>query len=81
MADYGEEIVTEIELALSVAEMAANGILEEWTLNMDRPEFTENPANIAVYNLAKNTLSAITEYRANRIVPLEEAAIEAIEDL
>lgn len=70
---------TELELALSIAADAARGILAEWE-GLDE-DGKEDPSNIAVHNLAVETLAAIKHYRDNRIIPAHEAAIEAIEEL
>lgn len=54
---------TELELALSVAEMAANGILEEWE-GLDE-DGKEDPSNKMVHELATQTLKVVNEYRNN----------------
>jgi len=55
----------ELELALSLAEQAANGIIEEWE-ELDE-DGKEDPNNLAVYTLAINTVHAIEQYRADRL--------------
>lgn len=60
---------TELELALSVAEQAANGIVEEWE-GLDE-DGKEDPNNRAVYDLAVATIETISIYRAARLSDAE----------
>lgn len=69
---------TELELALSVAEMVAKGILEEWE-HLDE-DGRDDPSNKAVHQLATDTLKAVSNYR-EYLDGLSSAIGEQIEEL